>query len=363
MERPVTEMANADDRMIVGRVLAALDSSPTRWAGIRKNGRLLLALPADREAARRTLALYQPQRLPARILVALVRGVVSAGFSRLLPGACSGHPRETPLLSGVDSGTVGLLLGSPEHRVRRAIASYRQSGRWEVAKIGFGEEGREALEREGEVLSRLSGFHPGVPEPLGRIWAGGMFFLRLPRIEGLLLRPGEWEDAVGVLEGWVRSEPPAPVGSFAEWQVIQAGLERAGGRQLTGLLEKLTLQPVVRHGDFARWNLIRGHDGSLVVLDWEWGAVRGMPGIDIAHFFAQEARLVARQAPGEVVETTLAALRRERCADYLRSVGWGRDVEGALLASLAYTHGAGQQANLEVLEALVRRMIEEKAGR
>ena len=113
--------------------------------------------------------------------------------------------------------------------------------------------------------------------------------------------------------------------------------------------------PTIRHGDFARWNLLRTADESLMVLDWEWGAARGMPGIDLIHYFAQDARLVRKLSPTAVVVSVLESLKHPQCKAYLQRTGWGNDSQPlALATSLAYTFGTDQQANGEVLEAALR---------
>ena len=118
-------------------------------------------------------------------------------------------------------------------------------------------------------------------------------------------------------------------------------------------LVKITLKPVIRHGDFARWNLLRQSDGSLIVLDWEWGVASGMPGIDLVHFFAQDARLVKRLTPHAVVRSVEQSLGRGDCQDYLAATGWQGEARVVILAGMAFTVGAKQQANEAVLAALL----------
>jgi aminoglycoside phosphotransferase (APT) family kinase protein len=110
---------------------------------------------------------------------------------------------------------------------------------------------------------------------------------------------------------------------------------------------------VVRHGDFARWNLLQTKDGSIMVLDWEWSTPCGMPGIDLVHLFAQDARLVEKLSANAVIQSTIHALQAQDCQAYLEKTGWGRDYKSAMLASIAFTVGAKQQANEEVLLSLI----------
>ena len=100
-----------------------------------------------------------------------------------------------------------------------------------------------------------------------------------------------------------------------------------------------------------------------MVLDWEWGAARGMPGIDLVHYFAQDARLVRKLSPTAVVAAVLESLESPQCMAYLERTGWGGEARLALIASLAYTFGTGQQANGEILEAALWGKPESRGAR
>ena len=76
-----------------------------------------------------------------------------------------------------------------------------------------------------------------------------------------------------------------------------------------------------------------------------------MAGIDLVHFFAQDARLVQGLAPAEVIRSVAQSLERPLCRAYLNQTGWGGETMLAILASIAFTVGAKQQANEEVLAA------------
>jgi hypothetical protein len=79
-----------------------------------------------------------------------------------------------------------------------------------------------------------------------------------------------------------------------------------------------------------------------------------MPGIDLVHYFAQDARLVDRRLPAEVCRTTKEKLNKRACRDYLQRSGWDDHKDLAILASMAFTVGAEQQANSEVLDASLK---------
>ena len=264
-------------------------------------------------------------------------------------------------VAGVEPGTCGVMLGSPEHRVRRAIACYRSAGGWEVAKAAFGEAGWEVIRGETEALESLPAGTRGAPKLLGVHRGEDLALLRMPYIDGVMIGAAEVSEVLSLLESW-RSELPAmPIHEFGEWPVIEAAL--AGDERGRSAMEDLSnkmLRPVIRHGDLARWNLLRTAAGGLMVLDWEWGVARGMPGLDLAHFFAQDARLVRRLPPREVIRSVLGSLQHPACLNYLASCGWQDDCRSVMLASIAFTVGAKQQANEEILAAMLARVGKSK---
>jgi len=325
------------------------------WVALRRNGRILLALPPGKRGAMRALKLYQPQRLKARVTMAMLRLAAGMGLHRwFLPSlgdpdgivaAVPGCPKAVPR-------TTGILLGSPEHRVRRAIASYEGDGGWEVAKISYGEEGAEVLVQEARILEDLAVHAEGIPRLLGLHRGEGVTLLRMSYLTGKPIAPGRQEEALQLLNRWISPAAPKPACEFPEWPAIQSALENhpAGNRALERLSREC-LRPVIRHGDFARWNLRRSKDGSLVVLDWEWGHPQGMPGIDLTHFFLQDERLVRRHAPAEAIRYSLASLESPACRGYLAETGWSGNALLPVIACLAWKQGAGHQENLPVLEA------------
>lgn len=347
------------DCELVSLVVGTFQPGVTVMRGLRRNGLLLLALPENREGAAHALGLYQPQRPSARVMVAGLRGMARFGLHEcILPKIRNDSisvPR-IPLMTGIEAGTCGVLLGSPEHRVRRAIASYRNAGQWEVAKISFGEEGARVLKQEAKTLDELQTLASGVPRLLGLHDIDGATLLRMPYLDGKPVALGESGDAIQLLSHWTSEEAPKPINGFPEWPAIESAL--SGSAAGSRVLEKLTkerLTPVICHGDFTRWNLRQRTSGSLVVLDWEWGHRHGMPGIDLVHYFLQDDRLVRRLPPKEAIAATLRNLQRPECAAYLARTGWSGDPLLPIIASLAYKQGAGHQENAEVLQAAVAR--------
>jgi hypothetical protein len=343
------------DEEAINAALSALHSTPSGYALLRRNGRPFVALPTRRVAALHTLRLYQPQRLKARWFTSLMQFVVLAGLHRLvLPRFrhAGGKVRLDPEFGGCLPGTAGVMLGSPEHRVRRAILSYQTADGWEVAKLAFGDEGRAVIEGEYAALNSMPSASPGIPQALGVHHGGGFSILRLPYFQGRPLQPRQNMRGLDLLESWTRDLPARPASDFPEWPAIRSALETSDeGNHALARIAGLHLRPVIRHGDFARWNLLERDNGKLVAIDWEWGHPAGMPGIDLVHLFAQDARLVHQLVPDAVVRAVEHALSAPRCREYLKQSGWGDDVRDVILAGIAFTVGARQQANEEVLEA------------
>ncbi len=325
------------------------------WAALQRNGALLLAIPADRDAALRTISLYQPQRPLARFTLRLIRAAATLRLlPRILPSLEHKAPpmEVNPALPEIDLSSIGVLLGSPEHETRRAISSIKTSSGWEVVKISFGEQGIRNIRREADTLAALGGGAPGIPRLLGFHRAEHSALLRMPFLTGAPIPMGHAQGAISLLTNWISAENFSPADSFEEWPMIHTSIsDIAPGHPILAWLRQRMFNPVIRHGDFARWNLIRQSDGSLMVLDWEWAAPRGLPGLDLVHYFLQDARLVARLPDLEAIRRTADLLQHSDCASYLRKTGWCNHPFAMIVASLAFKQGAGHQENRAILKA------------
>ena len=345
------------DHDLLNGVISIADPTAKSLQLLRKNGRVLLGLPEELTAATKTLRLYQPQRTAARALVWLVNQCISLGLARFILPQTSIEavpaPMEPPFPQ-VKKGTCGILLGSPEHRVRRAITSYKTAMGWEVAKVAFGPDGWEVIQGEATTLLALPENTAGAPKVLALHRGHDISVMRMPLIEGTVLQQNSSIKAVAILDAWISDHAPKPMEEFSEWPIIQHALSRhPKAAAVTQHLSQMQLRPAVRHGDFARWNLLRTREGNIMVLDWEWSTPCGMPGIDLVHLFAQDARLVNRLSAAEVVQSVQRSLQTTECRAYLQKTGWGNDAKAVIIASIAFTVGAKQQANEEVLETLL----------
>lgn len=319
---------------------------------VRKSGRAFLGIPPERTAYRQALLLYQPQRAAARLTVWLLNH-----FGRRLPYGFpfkgieigEGSGRQVGGLPFLIPNSLGILLGSSEHRIRRAIASYETEAGWEVAKITFGDGGTAVLENEANVLGEMEARAPGIPKLLGFHVAEGIAVLRMPYLTGKPALKSDPVSAVGLLRRWSENNERMSITGFPEWPSIETALSEYGTGEIMDLFSEKHLLPVIHHGDFARWNLREQSDGSLMALDWEWGHPEGMPGLDLAHYFLQDARLVARLDDEPAIRWTAERLSEPVCASYLNDHGWGNDPLPVIVASLAFKQGAGHQESATIL--------------
>ncbi len=341
----------------MSQVISCIDPSGDRMQPIMRRGRLLLALPHRRNAAMRALRLYQPQRATGRMMVAAMRLRIAMGLNSHLPGSLKPTHHNiqiSPPLPAVVKGSCGMMFGSPEHQIRRVIASYKTDFGWEVGKIAFDRDGKDLLEQEALTLQELAIVTPAVLGCLGMHHGDGISILRMPYLTGQPVNLNQPDAVIKLLETWILGGPMYPVAHFIEWPAIETALLNESGACFPlDLYHEICLQPVLCHGDFARWNLLKQKDGSLIVLDWEWGHAEGMPGIDLVHYFLQDARLVRRLTPTAAIFFTIRELKRPECVNYLTRTGWQINPLFPIIACLAYKQGAGHQDNLVILRTAI----------
>ncbi len=319
---------------------------------VHRRGKTLISLPDSVSGAAQALKLYHPQRLEAHLKSRILQGFVRTSLHRYLLKAGEAVKGQDHAHWDFhhEPATVGIMPGSSDHVVSRAIASYRGENGWEVAKLGIGKEARRMLENEAAVLAILGENGGHSPPCLGLHHQGEMSILRMLRLEGIPHWQGNVDGALDLLEKWHRDLAPKAMEEFQEWEAIRAALETSeSGRKALGQLAGRMLSPSITHGDFAAWNLLSLPHGQLIALDWEWGNPQGLPGLDLVHYFAQDARLVRRMPTRAVVHNLVGNLSKSRPADHLARVGWDGSPLEPMLASIAYKQGAKHQKNPELL--------------
>lgn len=337
-----------------------LPEGTTRYH-VRRHGMVSLSLPDSREGAAHAFRLYQPQKRLARLKTFALKLLISRGLhpwilEKVLPAS---YENIQPWEFSYSPETVGILLGSSEHLIYRAIASYRGADGWEVAKLGRGEAARTMLRNEAAVLRELSKRGLSVPRCLGLHEHGEMTILRMPYLaeSGLSIRDSG--EALDVLIQWAGNAAPESISGFEEWKSICAALETtADGREALESLSTQVVRPVIAHGDFARWNLLHQANGPLIVLDWEWGNTHGMPGLDLVHYFAQDARLVRQLDSANALRVVEASLSLPKARAYLAQTGWTGNPITPILAWAAFKHGARHQKIADFLAESLKVYLE-----
>lgn len=337
-----------------------LPEGTTRYH-VRRHGMVSLSLPDSREGAAHAFRLYQPQKRLARLKTFALKLLISRGLhpwilEKVLPAS---YENIQPWEFSYSPETVGILLGSSEHLIYRAIASYRGADGWEVAKLGRGEAARTMLRNEAAVLRELSKRGLSVPRCLGLHEHGEMTILRMPYLAGSGLSIRDSGEALDVLIQWAGNAAPESISGFEEWKSICAALETtADGREALESLSTQVVRPVIAHGDFARWNLLHQANGPLIVLDWEWGNTHGMPGLDLVHYFAQDARLVRQLDSANALRVVEASLSLPKAKAYLAQTGWTGNPITPILAWAAFKHGARHQKIADFLAESLKVYLE-----
>lgn len=345
------------DQELISCALGALSNEEADLYLVKRRGVILLALPSRRDFAAKALGLYQPQRWPAKIFARAILCAIKLGMHRwvlekMTVAASSCAP--DPSLAGVVSGSQGVLLGNPDHLVRRAIVSYKGRQDYEVAKIAFGLEGKTLIKKESSTIESLPNEAVGVPRLIDTDFSNNLGMMRMPYLDPCPGGQSGFEDHVALLGNWLSDEPPIPLKDFSEWKGIEQVLsQEPNGEATTERLKGMELVPAIRHGDFAQWNLTSDSNGRLLALDWEWGVARGVSGFDLVHYLIQETRLVKRMDLEDLIPEVESRLGNDPCRKYLNDAGWGGMFRDLLIATTAYYYSQNFDGSEEMLSRLV----------
>lgn len=270
--------------------------------------------------------------------------VSAAGLSSWLPPAWS-HP-----------DAVSILLGS-EGPERKAVAQVVVGGQIVgYVKIADDEAGRWLVANERRVLTALEhSICRYAPRVVMHRRLGDVEYLGIEAVEGRAMEARLTDEHRALL----RQLANGASGPLTRTEV--ADRIRAGGRfcpELEGWLrildgmEGVDRMPLaVVHGDFAPWNLRAGSVGVRAV-DWEYGVVRGVAGIDLVHFIVNTAALLGRRSSDEVVrELVLLVESSEFFAELAMDRAQRRAV---VVAALLFDVATGVVATSGVLSPLNR---------
>lgn len=209
--------------------------------------------------------------------------------------------------SEVFTGVV--LMGTPGPAQKLIVQLWGNGRVLGYMKYGITSTAKSRIEREHAVLSALA---PNLgPRPLKFApFADGVAMLISP-IYGKQL-PASMSSAFtakGLLDRMTLSVEH----SVHEHPWIKRLRERYGNVGLPWLdaLCGRKWSVVVRHGDFAPWNVFQDKSGILRAIDWEYGTLEGFPHLDHAYFVLQVGRLMNRWSPEKAKGYAVSVLERE----------------------------------------------------
>lgn len=339
---------------------------------VRRRGHPFLYLPANRQAATRSLELYPAQSFKARLAKRLFAFALRLGRPDLLGTekySQTFSPRDSfatylAQTAGLPSGQLpqfAVLAGNPHAPGRRFVFLLFDAANHPVAVVKAGHQpaARALITHEVNLLKSLPGRAAAVPRLRGGGFSSGsgeafaMDFIAGQSPQG---------DAPGTLEklftSWLAPSSKAAISELPAWQRLRDAPDAPPLPEPLATLGELRACPTLMHGDFAPWN-IKVAAGHWTVLDWERGEAAGIPAWDWFHFVVQPAVLVQHAATGTIItrlEELFAATEFRR---YAEAAGIAGSERGLALAYVCYCRYVTRQTEgldrLAALEAVLRR--------
>lgn len=331
-------------------LLGALDFSKANYRVLLRNGLPLLLIPPDRDVASLTLGMYLPQGRKAKLAVAVLKaanafGLLQRILPKLVPSSSVASATSEPMpfsQEDIDRGSVGFLLCNPDHGCARVVAvrtgdtlrlhsSFASVFKWTDLA------GKEKLHSElANIKSLTQRSLPGVPEVRSEgsnrfsAWFEMDHYAKADVVS--ICDPR----AIRLLESWMSDEYILPLDNkliaslwtTEEWTLGHNAIDRLSG---------LKIQKAVVHGDFAPWNL-RARQEGLVSIDWEWAEPNGIAGLDLCYGLLQEALLVKKLSPRQVLHSVQSAAAAPFCKEYLKFAGWHDAIDLWVKTGVFYRH-------------------------
>ena len=329
--------------IVLSRLLGS-DAGTVRIVNI--GNRTVIGLPQDTEAALKALAMYQPQKPLAKIATMALRFMIKSHLIKFFGGKLDVQGGEKANWLAEPS-TLGFLLGNPNHKVSRAILSYRGADGWEVAKLVVGEKNEHILMAEANVLDGVRSRGVRVPEHKGLDRVSGASVLRMGYVEA----SGNQLTQTDVVD-YLTSMLSIDKFVISEWEGWEKVTHLLIDTPTYHTLSQLVVTSAIKHGDFAPWN-IRKSDQGLVGIDWEYGDMNAPSGIDLVHYLSQEYELVYNSSSSECVSKVYENLILEPASEYLKQAGWSGHELCLMALSYACVTARGQQDQSRLLEAVL----------
>jgi len=289
---------------------------------VYKSGQPLIALPGSTRAALACLSLYPAQTARARLAKSLLGFLIKFRLRLGMQSTrleLSQRAQFTKFLSAVASeagDTVpefGILAGNPRSLGQRfmLLICSKNGQPSAVVKAGMSKEARALIVKETAFLKEVGGRTPGIPALRSQFEDSRTMALTLDFFPGESPRETGPAEMSRLLGSWIDVSGEVAIEEAEMWQQLRAST--AAKPMLAVLEPKLEgkrMRPVIFHGDFAPWNIRVLPSGEWMVLDWERGNPRGLPGWDWFHFVIQPAILVRKVGIEELillVETLLSS--------------------------------------------------------
>lgn len=369
MENSLAPLAQV--RELFGSVERAGDSlAQFRWLVFRRHGKPLLLLPTNFRAATAATQLYAAQRPAARLVRKLLpwyAGTPLRTFGEQFTVQADPIAPLTACLRELGGGdqsacvTPAILIGNQPAAAQRFILLALDGTRSPVAvvKAGLQPQARQIIAREAEVLRQLPADRLGIPKfrnhfdgETGSALAMDYYAGRSPTDAGEIGR---------ILGSWLHEKETLTVGATAVWQELaRVSATDPLFVSLNETLANRQVRAAVHHGDFTPWNVKVRSDGAWVVVDWERGTLRGLPGWDWFHYEIQTAILKHRLTAEAVATRVEALFHQPRFKQYAQAAGIAAYLYPLTLAYLLYHNrvikpGEGLQVGEQLLRWLAQR--------
>lgn len=236
--------------------------------------------------------------VPWRALALLAR---ARPIRRLLP--CMIVPRDHHRqfiedLIGSSIRSMSFLLGSdgPERKlVAQIVTDDRVSG---YLKIADDSTGRWLLRNERAVLEGISGeFNDLGPAVKAYVEEAGLTYLYTSEVSGGRAPTRITETHATFLRSLIGGSRVAFEGTDPFARIEAATHLNPQFQRLweaaRPYADPLEFHSAIIQGDFAPWNILR-HGPSMRAVDWEYGAVLGIAGVDAVHFYTNVALLLRK---------------------------------------------------------------------
>jgi hypothetical protein len=328
-----------------------------------RRGEPLLLLPSRAGAAAQCLQLYPAQTPLAKFARALaglavrVPGCPWPGKVRLPWSDTAPVPKLLNALTAGPAMEFGALLGNPRAPGRRWILLVFENGapRW-VVKVGASPRARELIAAEHAALATIPQNLPGRPTGSRLFTEDAISALAMDFVPGCPPSARGVDRALGQLLGqWLGDTAQLRLADSPVWQSV-AQVAPAKAAEIENAFGSAPFHPAIFHGDFAPWNL-RVSAGQWTALDWERGAINGLPGWDWFHYLVQTRILVEKRGAPEVLAEVEALFASGDWHAYAKRAGIsGRErplLAGYLLWADEVIRPAEGRETLQTLQTLL----------